>query len=354
MILQRYILKQLLVIFLFTFSAIMAVSLMGTMFQVFRTIEGMGFEPFIRMAPLSAGYVAPWALLIASCTSTTLVYGRLTADNEIDAMRTSGIHTGRILAPAFLFGLLLSGFGYWLCEYATPEARFGRNKVVRQLVVAFLKSPPPGYQRLKIGLFQLAYIDYREGWMERIDLMQFDGGRLAAEYQAVRGRFEIEEGKPMRIVLDKPSITRYGKGGGVQRMVAGNEVGFELEIAAIIRSRKKPREMTQPELWQAYLDTGTSLQRAKILTIIHTRFSQALAPFLLVMMAVPIGIFVKRGSRLAGLGASLPPILTYFVLFFVCKAMGEKGRLDPALAAWLPDAALAFLALILLRSASRR
>ena len=108
MILQRYILKQLLLTFVFTISAIMAVSLLGTMFQVFRTIEGMGFDPFLKMAPLSAGYVAPWALLIAACTSTTLVYARLTSDNEIDAMRMSGIHSGRILAPAFLFGLLLA------------------------------------------------------------------------------------------------------------------------------------------------------------------------------------------------------------------------------------------------------
>ena len=89
-------------------------------------------------------------------------------------------------------------------------------------------------------------------------------------------------------------------------------------------------------------------ERVEISTILHTRISQSAAPFLLVLVSVPIGIFVRRGSRLAGLGASLPPLLTYFVLFFVFKGMGEKGRVEPVVAAYLPDAALLLLALCLL------
>ena len=65
-------------------------------------------------------------------------------------------------------------------------------------------------------------------------------------------------------------------------------------------------------------------------------------------MCAPIGIWVRKGSRLAGLGAALPPLLFYFTSFFVTQGMGEKGKMSPALAAWLPDAGLALLAIVLL------
>ena len=57
---------------------------------------------------------------------------------------------------------------------------------------------------------------------------------------------------------------------------------------------------------------------------------------------------MRKGSRLAGLGASLPPLLLYFIAFFVTQGMGERGRLPAVAAAWLPDALLALLAAVFL------
>ena len=69
MILQRYILRELVVAFSFAFSVVMAVSLVGTMFQVFRAFEGLGWTLLLQVGPLAAGYVAPYALLVASATA---------------------------------------------------------------------------------------------------------------------------------------------------------------------------------------------------------------------------------------------------------------------------------------------
>jgi len=69
-ILQRYILKELWVHFIFTFATVMGVSLLGTTFQVFRAFEGLGLVLLLKIAPLAAGHVAPWALLVATfCAS---------------------------------------------------------------------------------------------------------------------------------------------------------------------------------------------------------------------------------------------------------------------------------------------
>ena len=72
------------------------------------------------------------------------------------------------------------------------------------------------------------------------------------------------------------------------------------------------------------------------------------------LVGTPIGIFVRKGSRLAGLGAAVPPLLVYFVSFLVFKGMGEQGQVNPVAAAWAPNLILATAASVLLWRACRR
>ena len=94
--------------------------------------------------------------------------------------------------------------------------------------------------------------------------------------------------------------------------------------------------------------------RNQILMILHTRYASSLAPMLLVLVAMPIGILVQRGSRLAGLGAALPPLLIYFVSYFIFQGLGDKSRVHPILAAYAPDLFLGALAYLLLWGISRK
>ena len=67
MILQRYILRELIGSFVFAFITVLAVCLVGTMFQVFRTFPGLGFEALTKALPLAMGAMASWVLMVASC-----------------------------------------------------------------------------------------------------------------------------------------------------------------------------------------------------------------------------------------------------------------------------------------------
>ena len=74
----------------------------------------------------------------------------------------------------------------------------------------------------------------------------------------------------------------------------------------------------------------------------------------LVELPAEVGILVRRGSRLAGLGAALPPLLVYFVCYFVFQGLGDKNRISPLLAAYAPDLFLSVLAFFLLWGITRR
>jgi lipopolysaccharide export LptBFGC system permease protein LptF len=348
MILQRYILRELVQHFVFAFTAVMGVSLLGTTFQVFRTFEGLGLVLLLKIAPLAVGYVAPWALLVASATAATLVYGRMSAENEITAMKASGIGVVRILAPAFLFSLGLCVAGYGLAEHVTPWARHTKRTSAREAMFEVLKAPPPGIQRFNISAYKLSYLDFKDGRLEKPSLLRFADEKLLMEYHAPSGQIHVA-GRAVKIVMSRPRYTQYDpKTGAQHRFEAQSDVEIPLELDDFIPEERRIEDKPSDELWRLYYFSTDRKRRALILLILHSRYAQAAAPLLLVLVGAPIGIWVRKGSRLAGLGAALPPLLFYFIAFFVAQGMGEKGKIAPLPAAWIPDAGLALVAAVLL------
>jgi lipopolysaccharide export system permease protein len=352
MILQRYILRELLQAFAFTFATVTAVCLIGTMFQVFRSFEGLGLVVILKVLPLALGYVATWALLAAVTTATTLVYGRLSADNEINAMRACGVHANRMIAPSVLFGTIVCLGAYALNEEVVPLSRHLRRVLFREATLEALRLPPPGRQEFRVGKYRLSYADFRDGRMERPTLMQFDRDRVVMEYFAPSGWVDVSS-TPLKLVMSKPRYRQVDAKGAEHTVSAESDVAIPLELdefrSADIRLEDRPREDLE-----RLLESADPKLAGRIRVILQTRLAASAAPLLLVLMAVPIGLYVRRGSRLAGLGAALPPLLVYFVSFFIFQGLGDKGRIDPLVAAWAPDGFLGALAFLLLAGVYRK
>jgi lipopolysaccharide export system permease protein len=401
-ILQRYVLRELVASFVFAFFTVLAVCLVGTMFQVFRTFPGVGFEILSKALPLATGAMASWVMLLASCTSSTLVYARLAAENEITAMRTCGIHLWRIASPAVLLGLVLVQLSHPLNEIVVPWTRHNRRAAFRDSVVYALRQPPAGRQDFKIGAMSIFYEDFIDGRMKDPTISKFNlkDGTPIMQWVAPAGVIlvkDVDAKVVIEVILTKPRVWQTGDptkdvvhtidGRSIQGRI--NDKGDEFEIETPIednktklvtvrkdqvdRIQRAPKEVfsaerlsielptddleklkrqpvDQPldELWWKYYGAKDPKVRSFLLMIIHTRYASSLAPLLLVLVAMPIGIMVSRGSRLAGLGAALPPLLIYFISYFIFQGLGAKNRLPPLLAAYAPDLFLGALASILL------
>jgi lipopolysaccharide export LptBFGC system permease protein LptF len=353
MILERYMFRELIASFLFAFLAVLVVCLIGTMFQVFRTFPGLGFAILATALPLATGAMATWVMLVASSTSSTLVYARLAAENEITAMRTCGIHTGRILSPALLLGLLLVCVSYPLNEYVVPWARHNRRMAFRQSTLEALKNPPAGNQDFYVGQFRLRYMDYQNGRMINPTITQMKGLTVVMDYYAPSGSIlSIDE--PMKVVMTNPTYWFLKKNGQQEYFFAKSDVTVEISIKDYESSEHQLVDQPAEQLWDKVFAAKDRAVRNPILLILHTRYASSLAPLLLVLVAVPIGILVRRGSRLAGLGAALPPLMIYLITYFIFQGLGDKNRVSPVVAAYAPDAFLSVLAALLLSGVSRK
>ena len=406
MILQRYILRELITSFAFAFCTVLAVCLVGTMFQVVRTFPGVGVEIFAKALPLATGAMTSWIMLVASCTSSTLVYARLAAENEITAIRACGIHLWSILAPAVLLGILLVGLSYPLNEWVVPWTRYYRKVIFRDSVVFALRQPPAGQQDFRVGTTTIEYTDFLDGRMQSPTISKFKDGTLIMQCFAPLGVIEVKDavkdGKSqvnIQVILSKPRVWQIGdprkdavylKNG---RKLEGkiDDRGDEIEISTPKEKVMVPRSevdriQRSPGTWfsaesdltievptedvdrlppqlpdrdrdwinEKLLTVKDAKVRNPMRMILHTRYAASIAPMLLVLVAMPIGTMVSRGSRLAGLGAALPPLLIYFISYFIFQGLGAKNRVDPLVAAYAPNVFLAALAAVLIWVGSRK
>src|SRR5262245_65645134 len=115
----------------------------------------LGLGPTLRLLPYSLpmalAYSAPCATLFTVC----LIYGRMSADNEVIATKALGITPTALLWPAWILAFVLSLVGVWLTDLAFSWGQVGVQRVVVQSVVAIaygMRSPTNSCANMRLSI----------------------------------------------------------------------------------------------------------------------------------------------------------------------------------------------------------
>ena len=110
-LLTRYILKQLLSPFLFSLLIIIFVLFTQFLLRAIDRFIGKGLDigTIFEYLFLNLGWIAALSVPMAVLVAALMSFGQFSEDNEITAMRASGISFNTILRPAILFGVTISG-----------------------------------------------------------------------------------------------------------------------------------------------------------------------------------------------------------------------------------------------------
>jgi lipopolysaccharide export system permease protein len=142
-VIHRMIFVELLKIFSIALVAITGLILLAGIIS-----EAMknGFGPMQILAciplllPSTLPYTLPPTMLFAAC----IVYGRLSADNEILALKAAGVHIIQVIWPALLLGMVLSGVTmYFFLDLIPSTGSMLRNRVfsdVEELLYTMLRT----------------------------------------------------------------------------------------------------------------------------------------------------------------------------------------------------------------------
>lgn len=122
-LLHRAIFYELSRVFVLAFVALTGVLLLAGVITE-ATRNGLGPAQILTAIPLLIPSTIPYTLPTTTLFACCMVYGRLSQDNEILALRAAGIHLRHALWPAFVLGIVASIVTFVLYLHTIPFTHF--------------------------------------------------------------------------------------------------------------------------------------------------------------------------------------------------------------------------------------
>jgi len=314
-------------------------------------------ESAIKLILLLIPYVVMYALPMGMLLGVLLVLGRMSADSEIVAMRTCGLSLKRISAPIFALALAGVVMGVAVNFYYMPIARtvyheeFGKMLRTNALRLIVPKTFIRDFPRMVVYVSE-KHGDYvRDIWLWRLDKEQ----RVIGFSHAETGRIELDEKenelvfKPFQLSterFDEKNPEDYSK---PPVRLEAETASFRFSLARFFGPKTFNRKLDwftlgelEAEKQKIAQEISPGPEREKKLMriemIIQNKGSMALAVFILVLIAVPLGIKVSRRETSANLGVALIMALAYYFLSTVVVGWFEQyPEYRPDLLVWVPN-----------------
>ncbi len=299
----------------------------------------------------------PMAFPFASLFAALLAMGRVMGDNEITAMRTSGITVWRIAVTPLLFGFLMFVIAYAMNEYVAPWSVDVSTRTFYQIIYHtdalpvepqfFRKDPDTG------NVFYVTQVAPDNKTMQGVQI--FKPARFGPWTETLQAKTATVNNSALTLhdVID----TRYNAEGFMtsQQRVADVTIGLPLaETAASFMSNvnSDPWTMSSKSLStavkadQAQGIGGSALGGLQI--SLANKLAWPFACFIGVLLAFPLALrFGKRGRTL-GIAMAILAFFAYYLMTSAAAAFGRNGAINPYLAAWLPNIIMGTAGLLLL------
>jgi len=353
-ILDRYIVRKYLVIFLLVFLALVSISVIITFFERIDNIYEhdkpifLLFEYIHYSIPEFVHYILP----VTALTATLLSLGLLTKSNEITAMKACGISLYRIVLPVILLACMASFFSFYLQENVLPYA----NKKAEETWNKINDVPPRSYgyldrrwvlSRNKDRIYYYNYFDPKDSVFSKLSIYDIDLSswsfkrRIYSEKGNLRGENlslincwyrEFENGRPVKF-----------------------ERKEEMDIAPVeeksyfLKEWKEPDQMSYGEL-KNYTEEieERGFETVKFKVALNYKLSFPLASLIMTLLGIPFAFSMGKRGTLVGIGLSMGIAMIYWGAIGLFKSLGDVNYLNAYLAAWGPNLIFGLIALYLI------
>jgi lipopolysaccharide export system permease protein len=303
-------------------------------------------------------FILPAATLMA----VVVAFLRLSADNEIIALKSCGVSLYQMLPPVVMISFLGLLIGLFTGLFAVPWGNVSFKNLVFQM------AESQADLGIKERIFSEPFNDvvfYVNSFSERDRLMR-DVFVVDSRNKDVTNTIIAKEG---RIFLHPKEriITIQFVDGSIfvveKQLRSARTIKFstyDLDIslkdimAALASRQKKPKEMSLSELvGQLGKERKDKEKKEAILIELYEKFSIPLAVFLMGIIGVPLGTQMRSRGRGAGIGVSLAVFLIFYLCLGSVRSLSQTATVNPIMLAWVPDLFLLLACIYLLRRVAR-
>ncbi len=353
-ILDRYIGRKFLAVFLLIFLALLFISALVSFFEGIDNVyeHDKSFVMLLRniwyRTPEFVFYILPVAVL----TTTLLALGLLAKFNEITAMKACGVSLYRIILPLIILGTLFSLVSFYNQERVLPFA----NKKAEEIWNQINDRPAQSYNyldrrwilgRSRDRVYHYTYFDPVPGLFSKLfiydiepaswtlkRILYADRGRLTQETLGLQNLWDRE--------LSGPEVRSFRKADALDLKVAERPDYF-------IKEWKAPNMMDHSELrsYIAEIEEG-GFETTRFRVDLNFKLSFPLVCLIMILLGIPFAFSMGRRGTLVGIGLSIAIAMVYWGAIAVFRSLGYVRILTPFLAAWAPNLIFGLLGIYLL------
>ncbi|MEZ6143658.1 MAG: LptF/LptG family permease [Zavarzinella sp.] len=398
---NRMIFLELVKVFLITLTALTGMFLLAGLVQE-ASQKGLSPVQVLLAIPYIIPNTLPFTIPSTTLFSVCIVYGRMSADNEVIVLKSAGVNIYHLLWPALLLGVLTTGVTGYLYYDVIPMSQ-------RKLQKQFLEDAEEvlyGLLKREGSLKQssldfVVYVKDVQG-KDLIDVVvkkrnkNRDGYDLVARAQTARlivqwddnpdalpkltvvmGRCVVDHGSgdSSEVTSERYSTTLpvsiFGKTAKErpssltwkELTVRENEILKELrEVEAIVADLKSQGEtqisatMNAREIAEEYKHKLKHVDNLlnKVRTERHMRPATAVGCLCFVLIGCPVGIWANRSDYLSiFIICFLPAVFAYYPLLLAGANMSKEGSIPPY-GPWAANIFLLISSLVLIRRLMKR
>ncbi len=367
-IIDRYVGRQVLTSTLLGVAVLSLVLVFGNLFkEVFKLLvdKNLPIESVLKfmayILPFSLIFTIPWGFL----TAVLLVFGRLSADNELVSFRMAGMSMGRICRPVFFLALSLVAFSLWINTTVAPRAQAEMKEAMYSMVVDDpMALFVPDRVITDFDGFTI-YAERREGdELKNLDIIQLNKFDYPIGYiHAESAQLEYEE-ETDSLLLALSNMMRVDKDSDNPKdldeikpgtLAALSNLRIDLTELRAKSQKLRPSTLDTAELQRRINEQGgelTSAQKNAMKTEISKRYSFSLACFTFALIGIPLGVTAQRRETSVGFAFSLVIAVVYFLFIIIADTARDKSSAQYLM--WLPNLVFIGLGIWLFRRLSKK
>jgi lipopolysaccharide export system permease protein len=318
------------------FILVLAVDLLFTMADLIIN-KGVPLWAMLKLLFYKMPSLLVMTFPVSTLFGTAMALGRLSNDNEMTALRTSGITLFRIGAPVLLMGILVSVLSFVTNEVIVPRANYISNQIIRQVIY---RQPLP---EVKENVF-FKDAQNRYYYAKRVDMKSKTMQNIMV--------YELTNEKFPRVIL-ADAATFSGKVWGLKNGVVHDydEKGYlkyeaafsdlKLNVSEEIinfADQKMPTDMNRQELQDMITTLGKGgVSTHALLTELYMKYSIPLSCFVFALVGIPFSLPTPRSGRTWGMVMTIVFMFTFYVFASVFRSLGKGGMVPPEVAAFTPQ-----------------
>jgi lipopolysaccharide export system permease protein len=368
-ILAKYITRQAVITLLLTIGVCTFVLLLARILKQLSDMlvnQKVGLEVVGHFVLLMTPNVLSLSLPMAMLATAILIFGRMSADNEVITMRASGMSLGQVVAPVILLGAVASACCLYInanlapwCrfEFKTMFVRLGSERPMALIEEGTYIKDFPGYViyagKKKGNIIEDVTIYSLDESNNVVSSLRAQKGivsskpeerKLLLDLYNVRGVFPRDSKEPTNIHKIRPDTT-------------AQHYPIEMDLSRALRQARATRQLGDlvfSELLDEIRDLRAhGIYPAAALMEAHQRVAGAVACLAFTLIGIPLGIKTSRRETSVGIAFSIALALSFYFVMILANTLKSRPALFPEAILWSPNLFFEFLGLWLLWRVTR-